>query len=332
MYRFRTLTLQWERSSLPSQIKADPYGYYHSVDGADNAPASVHSYGNPVFLPILDRYLTFGGSNWRHGGGSYLKHTGTGERTTGPYLFDPHRMDPNKVGGTTGSQVNTLIQGGQMWMNRDLPAHGKSVPSATSGCAAYANEGGKDVVYAAMGYRQLYRYQINELANPANDSFAVVGTNWYGYTDQTTCGYDPKRRLFVYAGWASTPFLYWNVAVPGKEQKLPIADARGVLQPLLSAGTLKLRQCGLDFDTRHDRFRMWCGDGRVWSLVPRTTDPATTWDVLLEVAPSGAVPNGSTGSGILGKWKYVKEYDAFVGLQDSVAGNIWFYKPVGWKL
>jgi (2Fe-2S) ferredoxin len=36
------------------------------------------------------------------------------------------------------------------------------------------------------------------------------------------------------------------------------------------------------------------------------------------------------GTGILGKWKYIPNLDAFLGLQDAVAGNVWIYKPIGW--
>ena len=42
-----------------------------------------------------------------------------------------------------------------------------------------------------------------------------------------------------------------------------------------------------------------------------------------------ATPNGDYGTGILGKWKYVPNLDAFIGLQDQTLGNIWLYKPVG---
>jgi hypothetical protein len=41
-------------------------------------------------------------------------------------------------------------------------------------------------------------------------------------------------------------------------------------------------------------------------------------------------PSTAIGSGALGKWKYVQQLDAFVGLADSYDGNVWLYKPVGW--
>ena len=50
-----------------------------------------------------------------------------------------------------------------------------------------------------------------------------------------------------------------------------------------------------------------------------------------EPAPGSAVPNGDVGTGILGKWKYIAQLDAFVGLQDAVEGNVWILQPIGWQ-
>jgi hypothetical protein len=42
------------------------------------------------------------------------------------------------------------------------------------------------------------------------------------------------------------------------------------------------------------------------------------------------VPATDTGTGILGKWKYIPNLDVLMGLQDSTLGNVWVYKPAGW--
>ena len=36
-------------------------------------------------------------------------------------------------------------------------------------------------------------------------------------------------------------------------------------------------------------------------------------------------------NGVLGKWKYAEELDAFIALEDAVEGNVWAYKPFGWQ-
>ncbi|HSX80005.1 MAG TPA: hypothetical protein VLQ80_15710, partial [Candidatus Saccharimonadia bacterium] len=74
-------------------------------------------YDNSLFLPISDRFLTFGGASFNLGN-PYRRQTGPSTFSpTGPYLFDPTKADPNKVGGTTGSGVNPATPGGQMWQN-----------------------------------------------------------------------------------------------------------------------------------------------------------------------------------------------------------------------
>ena len=92
----------WERAALPSEVRQDALGNWIAVDGPDNAPASAHTYDNNIFLPIWDRFLVFGGAAFNNGGAYLREATPTTSRRTGPYLFDPSKADPNKVGGTNG--------------------------------------------------------------------------------------------------------------------------------------------------------------------------------------------------------------------------------------
>ena len=49
------------------------------------------------------------------------------------------------------------------------------------------------------------------------------------------------------------------------------------------------------------------------------------------VAPAPASDLGAEWfTGVLGKWKYIAQIDAFVALQNQFAGNIWVYKPENW--
>jgi hypothetical protein len=157
VYRWRASTLRWERASLPSEIYNDPVAGYVAIDGVDAAPASSHTYDNNTFLPLADRFLTWGGATYNVDGGPYRRiseSNPTTTRLTGPYLFDPNRADGNKVGGTTGSHVMRVaphpeIVGGQMWENRDIPLHlaGQPMPGLYgSGCSVPVVEAGRDVV------------------------------------------------------------------------------------------------------------------------------------------------------------------------------------------
>src|SRR5690606_23352209 len=161
-------------------------------------PASAHTYDNNIFLPIVDRFLTLGGAADSNGG-HYLRANaeGTGSRRTGPYLFDPARAHPNRVGGSTGSHVRRVAPspdglGGNMWQNRDNFLNASPLPSDSfvNGCTGYAEEGGKDVVYVRVIRNGVYKYTIHDLRDPRRDTWEHVGRYWDGPGSKTTCAYD----------------------------------------------------------------------------------------------------------------------------------------------
>ena len=73
------------------------------------------------------------------------------------------------------------------------------------------------------------------------------------------------------------------------------------------------------------------GAGQVWMLRPPARISREGWTIEKQRTPRQAVPGADVGTGILGKWKYAPNLDAFVALQDPNAGNVWIYKPVGWR-
>ena len=341
-YLWRASTQLWERASLPSAMIQTPKGYWNAIDGVDKAPASAHTYDNTIFLPLLDRLLVLGGAADSNGG-PYLTDTAAATtRYTGPYLFDPARAHPDKVGGSTGSHVKRVapyaeVVGGNMWSNREswLNASTQSAPPnevLSNGCTGYAVENGRDTVYVRSAAR-LYRYVINDLNNPAADTWTNVGRYYYGGSgDQSTCAYDPVRKIFV-SSHSSQPFIFWNLATPGFDNRDTLVtptDPSGEFPTLLSSGAIKLSRCAFEFDPIRNHFRLWCGDGRVWTLTAPPTASASGWTIVKAPRPVGLVPTESLGTGILGKWKYIPNLDVFMGLADSVLGNIWLYKPVGW--
>ena len=351
VYRWHGATRVWERASLPSEITQDALGNYHAIDGQDNAPSAAHTYDNSVFLPVVDKFLTFGGAAYNNGG-IYLRDNGAGvSRATGPYLWDPVKGDPNKVGGTTGSHVKRVapypeILGGQMWQNRDIHLNLASTPylpsSHVSGCTGYATEQGKDVVYVGahtMGGSAIdvFRYVVNDVNNPSADSWALVGGYWDGPQSETVCAFDPVQRLLVRTGDRMRPFFYWNINTPAtntnpnNEVSISFTEVSGELMSRLSAGTLDMRNCGFDFDPVRRNYLLWCGGSDVWTLKPPASVSTSGWVLQKQQVPVGGTPTTAVGTGILGKWKYLSNIDAFMGLQDSVAGNVWLYKPYGWQ-
>ncbi len=342
VYLWKGTTQRWERGSLPSEMVQDNSGNWMPVDGMSNAPQSAHTYDNQLFLPILDRFLTFGGAN---PGGGYFSTTdnSTGPyRQTGPYLFDPSRADANKVGGTTGSHVQRVapypeIVGGQMWQNRENWLNGVGPgytwDSFVNGCTAYAQENGKDVVYVRHGVGNLYRYTINSLTDPKQDTWERVGNYWSGPGAKATCGMDPVGKTFLRTATNDVPFVYWNLNTAGWDNRdvlMKPEDPGGEFTAYMASGERNIVDCGMDFDPKRHNYALWCGDGRVWMMKPPATPSPSGWVITQQPAPQGAVPNGDIGTGILGKWKYIENLDVFMGVQDSVQGNIWVYKPVGW--
>ena len=347
IYHWRGTTQMWVRGALPSEIKQDDLGYWEAVDGWDAAPSSAHTYDNNMFFPHIDRLVAFGGAAFNSGGAYKREVTPTTQRITGPFFFNPSLADPNKVGGTTGSHVMRVaphpeIVGGNMWANRDIYINIPSHPSPLAhvdGCTAYADENGRDVAY--LGARNpggtalnLYKYTVNDLSNPALDTLKQIGQWWVGTQIQTSCALDPVRNVLVRTGsQTTTPFSYWNLATPGatnRDVAVTPVDPTGEFGSLVANGQIKLENCGFDFDPIGAQFMLWCGDGRVWALTPPATLSANGWTIVKQPSPSLATPNGDVGTGILGKWKYISNLDAFMGLQDATLGNIWLYKPIGW--
>jgi hypothetical protein len=343
VYLWRGSTQLWERASLPSEMVQDSLGNWNAVDSADNAPASAHTYDNSLFFPLLDRLVVVGGAADSNGGHYLRKATETTSRKTGLYLFNPALADGSKVGGSTGSHVKRVaphpeIVGGNMWSNREawLNATSTSVPpneAYVNGCADSAQEGGKDVAYLRT-VNALYKYTINDIRDPAADTWQRVGVYWNGPGSKATCAYDGSRKTFVRTATNAVPFVYWNLNTPGPSNKdvpFAVSDPTGEFTQLLSANAILIQNCAIDFDLQRRSYALWCGDGRVWTLNPPAVLSPTGWTIGRNPSPTSAVPNGDVGTGILGKWKYIPNLDVFMGLQDPVEGNIWLYKPAGWR-
>lgn len=341
VYMWRAASQSWERAALPSEMVQDPLANWNAIDGSSKAPASAHTYDNNIYLPGVDRMLVFGGAADPNGGHYLTQDTATTSRNTGVYLFDPSRAHPDKVGGTTGSHVQREgafenVIGGEMWSNRESwltlnPA--PPVESMVNACTGYANEAGADVVYLRTRYR-IYRYQIGDLGIPSSDRWDQVGRFWFaGSGAQATCAYDPTQKVLLSTNTASKPFVAWNLATPGPNNRdivITPADPDGEFLPLLSSGQINLSYCGLDHDPNRGDFKLWCGGGRVWSITAPTVIGSSGWTIRKAADPVAGIPTESIGTGILGKWKYIPNLDVFLALLDPVQGNIWIYKPVGW--
>jgi Bacterial Ig domain len=341
VHRFDAGDLRWHRASLPSAVHA-PFGdrRFFAVDGAANAPISAHTYDNQEFLPQIDRLITFGGASYNTGALFLLDD---GETKTGPYLWDPSRADADMVGGTTGSQVDPDVIGGQMWLNRNaivVNGIGANRPNSfVNGTSAYAAEQGVESVLVTESPQNggdLFRYRIVDVGEPALDQWELIGPGLIGpslqrYSGQGAGAYDPVRQIYLRTAdiGESYGIVMWNVATPGPantaiEFALPDGGGQFVLSSLH----------GMDFDPRRSVFVLWNGDGRVWHLKPPASGTAFTptgWTVAAAPVSGAAVPALTSSTGVLGKWKYLASHDVMLGLGHGRDGQVWIYKPVGWQ-
>ena len=350
VYRFDGNTFRWQRASLPSDVvNLLGDGQYFAVDGAMSAPTSSHTYDNQEFLPNLDRFITFGGAKFNARQQFVLED---GATRTGPYLWDPGRAGGDSVGGLAGSQVRPDLYpdviGGQMWQNRDTIRNagiGAVRPSGdfVNSTSAYVNMDGKDAILVTEAPRtqaRLFLYTINDVADPAQDTWDLVGIDSSGYGNQGAGAYDPARKLF--ARTAKTTFgwglVVWDLSVPGPTNKSFIViprDGQGL--PIVTD------LHGMDFDRTRGVFTLWDGGPTVWRVQPPANPRTGTWvTTQAETSPSTESPSQADGvlvaygdpkpqHGVLGKWKYAADYDVFFGVINPLDGNVWVYKPRGWS-
>lgn len=323
IYRWRSSTLEWERASLPSEVKNISGSRFEAIDGYLNAPISSHTYDNSEYLPIVDRFIVFGGAAFNTGGG-FVRTDGV--TPTGPYLWDPSKADANKVGGTTGSHVNPdlfpNVVGGEMWDNRD----NRPNVNLVNGTSAYAEEDGKDVLY--IGRTELWKYTIHDINDPSRDTHEQVGRTWEPFGGDGAGAYSPDLEVFVRT--ARNKFVMWDLENAGPD------NLNASFVPQVRNGSFDfsdLADYGMDYDPVRDVFVLWGGDSRVWQLTP--PDQLSTSGWTLEPLPSAAFnqapDNANSTVGVFGKWKYVAEQDIFIGVNDSSNGDVWIYKPDDWS-
>jgi len=352
VYRWRASTLAWERASLPSAVEYtplanDPWGrIFTSVGGVDDAPISAHTYDNSEYLPVVDRYVTFGGA--AYGSGPFRKPDGQGGTVvTGPYFWDPGKGDPNKVGGATGTHVNPgqfpNVEGGSMWQNRDSVTKAAGLGgfsgSLLDGASAYATENGKDVLYL-QARRKLFKYTVNDLDNPAADTYEQVGRVTGTIGGQGAGAYAEDLNIFLRSFGGTENFTLWRLGNAG-----PANDGI-IFQPTVTGDTAfpleKLGNYGLDYDPVRRQFVLWGGDDDVWALKPldpSDLDGEWTLSLLVDETSTDPAPSleaafpGTTQyfRGVLGKWKYSAALDAFLGVVDPLSGDVWAYKPTNWQ-
>ncbi len=349
VYRWRATTLEWDRMSLPSDIASLGSYPWLTVDGPDASPQALHTYDGSTYLPIVDRFATFGGAGFnfaqpyimRDPAGPLTMPDGDQYRVTGPYFFDPARADKNKVGGLTGSHSqwdnpNLWVIGGGMWENRDVPGTlpvTKFPRHTLENSAGYTQENGKDVVFFYGAQSTLSKYTINDIDDPSQDEWEHVGEGiiW----GQGPGVYLPTHDLFVRV--SKDLFTYWDLSTPGPTNpNVPFVPEGDFVPGVPGLYPYGLGNYGMDYDAPRNRLLLWAGGGDVWALHPPAVVAPEGWNIEKIESASTQVPDPYAVAGVLGKWKYIAQIDAFMALQDQYAGSgaqsgdIWIYKPENW--
>lgn len=347
MYLWDGATGNWSRGSLPS--KTDSEGLV--VGGT--APQSAHTYDNNVFLPVNNMFLTFGGA--AAGSGSNFKTTdGTTLRRGGPYLWDPAKADPTKVGGTSdiGWNSNNPPENGNMWIDRHGQWTGMEAPGYVHGTTAYRTENGRDVVYLtsdqnASGWPSLYRYTLGDVRNGESDTWERIGVMSRTVAYQGTGTLDPVHNLYIRTATASGRYDFdlaiWDLdkadAInPSSNAAMGVKLVEADGTPFNMTGAY-----GMDYDKANNAIVLWNGEGdggTVWSAAVVTDEDGniahnTTWTVHEISSSTVEHPHGDFNTGVLGKWHYDERLGAYIALDQTSRAEgggwdagVWLYKPV----
>lgn len=318
----------WSRGSLPSQVTpVNANGAMTTVDGVNNAPVSGETYDNLVYLQNVDRLGVVGVSR---DGQTWLNQDGS---VTGPYFWDPAKANANQVGGITGSQVSpdtfASVVGGQMWQNRNNGDQLNGTWGKQShGTSDAISVNGKDVVYLTDEFDRLWRYTVSGL-DPATDTWELIGKSAItGEAGWGAAAIDTTRGIYLKTVTAGK-FGYWNID-SGLSADF---NTEVLITPILADSSLTapdFRNFGVEFDPVQGVFTLWDGSAFVWLLKPPTLlDGSGDW-VLERVTVAGAGPEiPAEYTGVYGKWQYLEEEGAFLGVIDPYAGDIFLYKPLG---
>lgn len=344
MYVWQGANGTWTRGSMPSRVVDGGNAYFFVVDGA--APQSAHPYDNNVFLPVIDRFVSFGGGTFNTGSGWATQDANGNPIPAGPWIWDPNKADPNKVGGTTGSGFLASSQGGQMWQNRVNAYTGTFGQSGINGTSAYRNENGLDVVYHtrdsnASGFPDLYRFQPGNPLLGQLDRWDMVAVGRNASSSQSSAAIDSTHALYVRIGNRANAYdmglSVWDLDQQSATNPEAVFDS--FVELALANGTRFETNIdmGIAYDEIHNRFVLWDGKqrGSVYYTEPSFNADGSmksVWTVFPVGSTTTAQPKGNFANGVLGKWLYVEELGAFLALDEydyaTLDAPVWLYKPL----
>ena len=355
VYSWSSITQQWSLSFHSSDIVTVSGGTgFEPVDGPQNAPQSSHTYDTQQWLPVLRKFVTFGGAASSSAGPPVIRTAPA--REVGCYLLDMTLAGQGYVGGTTGSNVhrNTTVgvnlPGAQAWQVRDwfldnpsMAALGMtSFGARTNAISDLRIEGGRDVVYYKGGAGSLYRIEFVD-NDYRNDIITKVGLAWTSNQSGAGGSLDSVGNILLTrldSGLYSLEGFDLNTAGPSnKNFRVLDANIGGSGAADYIASSAPGVDGGCLFDPVRDYFVMWSGGGSVYA-VKRPADMSnleigwTATKICTEAASPRPLQDSEMTSGIdtgiTGKWRRSEKLDVYIGVRHFNEGNVWIYKPAGW--
>lgn len=332
VYSFRGANGQWARGSLPSAYQSGT-----SWIVGNGAPQSSHTYDNSLYLPISQRYVTFGGAAWNSG-----SNFDSAAGREGPWLWNPALADPNRVGGQDFTGLNGAALGSSAWTSRRGSITGTLPPTFVEAATGYRAEGGRDVVYiaadtGASGFPSLYRYEFNLGGNDVVQRVGVMGVGQFAY--QGTATIDTQREWFVRTLWtgsASNDLAVWDLSLnnptsPGENPSFAVRLQRPDGSPFnIAAPTGAGSDAGITFEQASGHYFLFQG-ATLNEIIPGANPdgtPSSVWTVI-ERTCSGAACPSSVGQGVHGHFVALPELGALAlmaGYHSTTQDvDIWLY-------
>lgn len=360
VYMWEGATRQWRLAFHSTSYIALPGCGVRSVAGSLNAPASAHTYSNQLWLPKLQRFITFGGAQHYSGAPWVISdEAGNTLRMAGPFTLDMTLAGQGYVGAGTGTNVKRIgtisegvdLPGANAWKNRDWrkdhPNTAVAAVATVGRSAVVTEENGHDVIYWHGGgpggtSKDLMRAELVD-DDYRNDILSVAGGAWNNSTSDAQAAYDPVRKIFLDGSYRSTlvdAIGGWDLTTQGAGNRFFSCPISGIVGPDAAEfiANMDNTRYGNIYDERRKCFVVYSRKGALYELKPPVSGPLTTgWRVRkLTANHASMLVDGDTQgdsvyeSGLTGKWKRSKRLDVYIHLQHPIEGNIWMFKPLDW--
>lgn len=363
IYLFNGSTRQWQLGFYPTDVQVvTPPAEFKTVDGDTHSPVSSHTYGNNQYLPVLNKFVTFGGAAAHTGGALMIRDSGP-TRKVGAFMLDLSQAGQGKVAGVTGSNVkhghSVSLAGADAWSVRDwLLDHSMAGTLDASNAwthvstgAAYAQEGGKDVLYKLSFFNQyLWRIEFSASGYLSDNIAQVMTRNTSASGWDCAPAFDSVNRVLVALGGDSSVRLHGcNIAAytgtPVSGFVVPDSGINASAGKSEWLGDSNVTRFGICFDTINARFLMWTEGGKVFSLSHGGGALTGNWNITklsdhtgssgvdrpyLRSELGGTGTDGNEDRATLGKWRWASDLNCVVTVQHARNGDVWLYKPTNW--